>query len=79
VERREQDYERVSDTVYEEGQLLGQGGPSPSLYGVIDVNEVYGELQIPVLDNLNVSTAARCSDYSTTGSDTTYSIGVDYT
>jgi iron complex outermembrane receptor protein len=79
VERREQDYERVSDTVYEEGQLLGQGGPSPSLYGVIDVNEVYGELQIPVLDNLNVSTAARWSDYSTTGSDTTYSIGVDYT
>jgi len=78
-ERREQDYERVSDTVYEEGQLLGQGGPSPSLYGAIDVNEVYGELQIPVLDELNVSAAARWSDYSTTGSDTTYSIGTDYT
>jgi outer membrane receptor protein involved in Fe transport len=78
-ERREQDYERVSDTVYEEGQLLGQGGPSPSLYGSIDVNEVYGELQVPVLDELNVSLAARWSDYSTTGSDTTYSIGADYT
>ena len=79
VERREQEYERTSDTVYEEGQLLGQGGPSPSLYGSIDVNEVYGELQIPVLDEFNISTAARWSDYSTTGSDTTYSIGGDYT
>ncbi|MEL0640461.1 TonB-dependent receptor [Pseudoalteromonas aliena] len=78
-ERREQDYERISDTVYEEGQLLGQGGPSPSLYGAIDVNEVYGELQLPVLDELNVSLAARWSDYSTTGSDTTYSVGADYT
>jgi outer membrane receptor protein involved in Fe transport len=79
VERREQDYERISDTIYEEGQLLGQGGPSPSLYGSIDVNEVYGELQIPVLDELNISAAARWSDYSTTGADTTYSIGADYT
>ncbi|MDP5213112.1 TonB-dependent receptor [Pseudoalteromonas tunicata] len=78
-ERREQDYERVSDTVYEEGQLLGQGGPSPSLYGAIDVNEVYGELNVPILDELNLSLAARWSDYSTTGSDSTYSIGVDYT
>ena len=78
-ERREQDYERISDTVYEEGQLLGQGGPSPSLEGSIDVNELYAELQVPVLDELNISAAARWSDYSTTGSDTTYSIGTDYT
>lgn len=79
VERREQEHERTSGTVYEEGQLLGQGGPSPSLYGSIDVNEVYGELQTPLLDEFNISMAACWSDYSTTGSDTTYSIGGDYT
>ncbi|GIU30661.1 TonB-dependent receptor domain-containing protein [Shewanella sp. MBTL60-007] len=78
-ERREQDYERISDTVYEEGQLLGQGGPITSLYGEIDVNELYTELQIPVLDNLGFDLGARYSDYSSSGGNWTYKVGADYT
>ncbi|QIR14135.1 TonB-dependent receptor [Shewanella aestuarii] len=79
LERREQTYERVSDTVYEEGQLLGQGGPSPSLYGEIIVNEAFAEIAIPVFDEWNINLAARASDYSTSGTDYTYSVGTDYT
>ncbi|ACJ29893.1 TonB-dependent receptor [Shewanella piezotolerans WP3] len=78
-ERREQNYERISDTIYSEGQLLGQGGPNPSLFGEIDVNEVFTEVQIPVLDNLAFDLGARYSDYSTTGGDWTYKVGADYT
>ncbi|MFC3033628.1 TonB-dependent receptor domain-containing protein [Pseudoalteromonas fenneropenaei] len=79
LERRELNYERISDTVYAEGQLLGQGGPSPSLFGEINVNDLFTEFQIPVTDGLNANLAARWSDYSTSGSDTTYSLGLDYT
>ncbi|MEI6860519.1 MAG: TonB-dependent receptor [Shewanella sp.] len=78
-ERREQDYERTSDTIYEEGLLLGQGGPNTSLSGAIDVNEIFTEVQIPVLDNLSFDLGARYSDYSTTGGDWTYKVGADYT
>lgn len=78
-ERREQDYERISDTVYSEGQLLGQGGPNPSLNGEIDVNELFAEMNIPILDNLSVDLGGRYSDYSTTGGDWTYKVGADYT
>lgn len=79
IERREQTYDRVSDTVYEEGQLLGQGGPSPSLYGEINVDEIFTEFQVPVTDELNVDLAARWSNYSTSGTNSTYSIGAEYT
>ncbi|WP_372767843.1 TonB-dependent receptor [Pseudoalteromonas sp.] len=78
-ERREQSYERISDTVYEEGQLLGQGGPSASLRGDIEVTEFFSEFQVPVLDELNMNAAFRWSDYSTSGSDTTFTVGADYT
>lgn len=78
-ERREQTYERISDTVYEEGQLLGQGGPSASLAGDIEVTEFFSEFQVPVLDELNMNAAFRWSDYSTSGSDTTFTVGADYT
>jgi iron complex outermembrane receptor protein len=39
------------------------------------VNEAYGEFSFPVLSSLSVSAAARYSDYSTFGSDTTGKAG----
>jgi outer membrane receptor protein involved in Fe transport len=85
AEYREVDYERISDTVYEKGLLLGQGGPSASLFGEFDVAEVFGELSIPLVEDapfvksLTVDLGGRYSDYSTTGGDTTYKVGVDWT
>ena len=40
-EIRDDKYERIADTVYSEGQLLGQGGATPSVAGSIEVKELY--------------------------------------
>jgi outer membrane receptor protein involved in Fe transport len=78
------EFENISDTVYEEGQLLGQGGPQPSVAGKYSVDELFVEANIPLLEgmtgveNLTLDLAYRYSDY-TTGFDTdTYRVGLDY-
>ena len=53
VERRNMSYDRDADTVFEEGQLLGQGGPTASIAGGFNVTDVFFEAAVPVLDNLD--------------------------
>ncbi|WP_334022291.1 TonB-dependent receptor domain-containing protein [Alteromonas sp. S015] len=58
---------------------LTTGGASDPLSGSFSVDEVYGELYLPVLENLTVNASARYSDYNTSAGDsTTYKIGADY-
>src|SRR6185295_4474638 len=65
----------VPDAIYPAGESAGV--PSGPTQGEYDVDEVYGEIQIPLLrdkpgaDLLQVSAALRWFDYSTFGSDTT--------
>lgn len=60
--------------------VLKNGGES-AISGESDVTEVYGELSIPLLadaplaENLSLTMAARWSDYSAFGSNTTYKLG----
>ena len=60
--------------------VLANGGES-AISGNSDVTEVYGELSIPLLtdapmaQNLSLTLAARWSDYSAFGSNTTYKLG----
>ena len=77
-EWRGEDFNRTSDTVFAEGQLLGQGGPTPSLDGSYSVSEVFMEANIPVLDSLALDLAYRYSDYSTVGGQDTYRVGFDW-
>ncbi len=77
-EWREENFERLSDTVFEEGQLLGQGGPTPSLVGGYNVTEFFGEANVPLLDSLALDLAYRYSDYSTVGGQDTYRVGLDW-
>ncbi|HMB58938.1 MAG TPA: TonB-dependent receptor, partial [Xanthomonadales bacterium] len=83
-EYREEKFERISDLVFEEGLLLGQGGPTPSLVGKYSVDEVFAEANIPLLSdapfaqNLTLDLAYRWSDYTTTGNASTYRVGVDW-
>ena len=83
-ERRETDYERVSDTVYQQGSLAGQGGPTPSLVGEFDVNDIFAELSVPVLegvsgvDMLAIDLGFRTSDYTTSGRKNTFKVGFDW-
>ncbi|OZB05780.1 MAG: TonB-dependent receptor [Idiomarina sp. 34-48-12] len=83
-ENREVDFERTADTIYQEGALAGQGGPTNSLAGGYNVKELFGELSIPIaegrdgIDSMTVDLGVRFSDYSTSGNETTYKAALDY-
>ncbi|GGZ13326.1 TonB-dependent receptor [Novosphingobium colocasiae] len=55
-----------------------------SAKGSVNVKELYGEIEVPLardmpfLKSLNVSGAARYTDYSTSGGVTTWKLGADY-
>lgn len=83
-EHRVEKYERISDTVFQDGSLLGQGGPTPGVAGQYNVMEFFGEANIPLLtgvqgaEALNLDLAYRYSDYSTSGGASTYRVGFDW-
>ena len=83
-EWREEMFEDIRDYVYEEGLLLGQGGPRPSLEGDFTVSDLFGEADIPLLadmpfvKDLTLNLALRFSDHNITDSSTTYRAGLDY-
>jgi iron complex outermembrane receptor protein len=62
-------------------EVLGTGAPSPNFSGQYDVKEVFGELIIPIVENvpgiynLTVEAGARYSDYSNSGGSTTWKAG----
>jgi len=78
VENRKMSYDRDSDTVFEEGQLLGQGGATKSIAGSFSVTDVFFEAAVPVLENLDMELGFRSSDYSTSGNHNTYKVGATY-
>jgi outer membrane receptor protein involved in Fe transport len=77
-------YESLSDTVYENGDLLGQGGPRPSVGGTIRAKEIFVEANVPLVADqawsqmMALDLAYRYSDYNTTGGNSTYRIGLDW-
>ncbi|MEX0734684.1 MAG: TonB-dependent receptor [Steroidobacteraceae bacterium] len=79
-EHREQDGFYQPDQIYIDGESAGV--PSSPTSGGFEIDEFYGELQVPILadapgaDLLEVSLAARTSDYSTFGSETTTKYGL---
>ncbi|RUO25392.1 TonB-dependent receptor [Aliidiomarina minuta] len=85
LENREVDFESIADEVYQQSLLTSMGGPIDSLRGGYNVREVFSELSIPVLedavavDRLAIDLGLRYSDYNTTGSESTYKVGVDWT
>jgi iron complex outermembrane receptor protein len=81
---QQSDYNSVSDFVYEQGLLLGQGGATPSVAGVIRAKELFVEGSVPLLADaafaqaMTLDLAYRWSDYNTTGSNSTYRVGIDW-
>lgn len=63
---------------------LGSDIPAQPSSGSFDVNEAYAELRLPLLGDLPIAkevelaVAARYSDYSTFGSETTYRAGLNW-
>jgi len=83
-EHRTEKYRRVVDSVFAQGSLLGQGGPTPGVEGGYSVTELFTEANIPLLqgvsgaENLTLDVAYRYSDYSTSGGANTYRVGLDW-
>ncbi|TXH93452.1 MAG: TonB-dependent receptor [Rheinheimera sp.] len=85
VEHRENKFERSADEVFEKGLLLGQGGQTASIEGGYTVKEVFGELSIPLVEDVGIfkdvtlGLGGRYSDYSTSGGEPTYKAELDWT
>ncbi|MDK1024806.1 MAG: TonB-dependent receptor [Gammaproteobacteria bacterium] len=62
------------DPIAESGETAGI--PAGATVGQFDVKEFYAELNIPLLATLEANVAARSSDYSTSGSESTYKGGL---
>jgi iron complex outermembrane receptor protein len=81
-EYRKQSGEYQPDAIYTAGESAGV--PSLPTRGEYNVKEYYGELRIPILrdvpgaDLLQASAAARSSDYSLFGTDTTTKFGLNW-
>ena len=81
-EHRKQSGEYSPDAIYVAGESAGV--PSLPTKGEFDVDEFYGEVRVPLLrdvpgaDLLQISAAARKSDYSIFGSDTTTKFGLNW-
>ncbi len=81
-EYRKHDGSYTADPIAENGETAGI--PAGSTDGSFDVTEFYGEVSVPLLagvsgaDYLELSLAARSSDYSTIGTESTYKVGLLY-
>jgi iron complex outermembrane recepter protein len=82
AEHREQSGFYQPDAIYPANESAGV--PSGATEGEYDVDELYGEIQVPILKDaplfnlLSVSAAIRYFDYSTFGDDTTSKLGINW-
>ena len=77
LEHRHESGEFIPDEFLAEG--LTTSGAADPLSGSFTAREAFGEVFLPVLDNLNVDAGLRFSDYNNSaGSTVTYKLGLDY-
>ncbi|MEM9384060.1 MAG: TonB-dependent receptor [Pseudomonadota bacterium] len=83
VEHREDESQFRPDTFLSAGDVLGFNAGDATVGG-FDVNEVFAEIQIPLLsglsgiENLSLYGAGRVSDYSNIGTVTSYAGAINY-
>jgi len=83
-EHREVDFGRTADTIYKRGEMLGHTSKLEDLTGGYSVNEIFVEANVPLLADLSIARnmtldlAYRWSDYSTSGPNSTYRVGLDW-
>ncbi|MEQ1865436.1 MAG: TonB-dependent receptor [Micropepsaceae bacterium] len=80
-EYRLETYRISTDAVYQSGDLTGQGGATPSVFGHYDVWEAFGEVEVPLVEDapmaklLAIYGGYRISDYDNAGITHTYKYG----
>ena len=84
-EYRTEDLDFRPDATFQRGDLAGQGGPTPATAGGFQVNEVFGELSVPVIDDLpfvkllQLDGAYRYGNYSNRANDVqAYKLGLKW-
>ena len=84
LEYRRDAISQTVDVSFATGDGAGQGGPTLPLSGSIDVYDLFGEFQLPLVTGapgvelLSLDGAARVSDYSTGISSEAWKIGAEY-
>ncbi|TGY87122.1 TonB-dependent receptor [Marinicauda algicola] len=84
AEYRRDTLERNPDEAYQSGDGFGQGGATLPVSGSTDVWELFGEVQVPLVENrpgiefLNFEGAYRFSEYNTGTSTDTYKAGLEW-
>ena len=76
AEYRNEEYSDLYDSLSEGNQILGSAGNSAG--GSRDVLSLYAEVLFPVMDNFEISLAARYEDYSDYGNDLAPKISFRY-
>ncbi len=83
AEYRKEIYELRVDENFAQGNLSGQGGPTPAQpRSSFSVREVFAELRLPIVEwgnggALELTGGYRLSDYTTSGTSHTYNVGAE--
>jgi iron complex outermembrane recepter protein len=85
AEYRKESLDFKVDQAFSTGDLAGQGGPTPPVNGQFDVREVFGEIQIPIIEHnfieeFKIGAGYRFSNYHVNGNSfntDTYKIEAD--
>jgi iron complex outermembrane recepter protein len=83
AEYRSETLDSNPDANFQSGDGAGQGGPTNPISGSQDTIDIFGELQVPLIqgrpgiEQLGADFAYRRSDYDTVSTDA-YKVGVDY-
>jgi len=84
LESRRENLTYSPDMGYQNGEGAGQGGPVLPVDGSLNVKEIFGEMNIPLVNGmpgieyLGMELAYRYSDYSTDEQTNTYKIAADW-
>ena len=83
-EFRQERLENRVDLEFQTGDLAGQGGPTQSVHGGFDVAEGFGEVRVPIVQNmpfaedLTANAGYRYSSYSSAGAVHSYKYGLEW-
>jgi outer membrane receptor protein involved in Fe transport len=84
AERRREELILATDSNTAAGTLSGSGGPTPGLNGGYAVSEVFGEVQVPIIEGMTgvellaAKLSARSSSYDPGESTNTFGVGLEY-
>ncbi|HEY5338370.1 MAG TPA: TonB-dependent receptor, partial [Rhizomicrobium sp.] len=84
TEYRQEKLDFRTDEEFSSGDLAGQGGPVIGTHGGYNVSEGYGEIRVPIAENmpffedLSANAGYRYSSYNTAGAATSYKYGAEW-